>query len=362
MLLEVDKHKAPPSSPFHREDEMSQPTKDEDSAIQAKKHHKKRKEVEDKKRKGIPKKRKGQQEENENVVTEVPENVSNSVDTQTPPSSVVSPSPTEPKSLLTVAKNSPKDQFLNLKKELKTQKTEDLDDSFIDEIIQKIFCPMKKQGVRYISSQNMENVRRNHFKGVYTDLESPDTRKQKVLKHLDLTSDEIAKKDSMKMTIIVIHGPKVLAPPLKYRYRQIPGHDHWSLLVCFKDEGFYQYDSLNNYNERTCLETIKVLMHYDILPVAESDQRPKTPKFIPLQKQTWECGFYTLLFFHILMNESESESESEIERGAKPISPSDLEKFSEEIKTITDENGFFKRKLLHCLDYKINCVQYKREQ
>lgn len=197
----------------------------------------------------------------------------------------------------------------------------------------------------------MENVRRKHFKGDYKALECQDTRKKKVLKHLNLTSDEITKKDFM--TIIVIHGPKVFAPSSSL-YRHIPGCDHWSLLVFFKDEGFYQYDSLNNYNEKTCLETIKVLRHYDILPMAESDQQPKIPKFIPLQKQTWECGFYTLLFCHILI--------SEVEREMRPISQPNFKNFSEEIKTITDEDGFFKRKLLYYLNYKINCIQYKREQ
>lgn len=211
--------------------------------------------------------------------------------------------------------------------------TRQLDEDTIHAVIGNVFCPQKTRGgLVYIASLNLQNVLKNDYNGRYS---KESESQERVRIDLGLSGQDLSKTD---MVIAVIHGPYTEEETQNvYNVLDENVNNHWSILCWIeKNNRAYHYDSLASCNSSRCAEVVRVLRKYAIIsPLLENFHEAE---FMPIQMEGWECAYYVLLLFHILMDNRENNAET------FAVTKHQMEtQYRSLIDTIRNRNGPFRK-------------------
>ena len=145
--------------------------------------------------------------------------------------------------------------------------------------------------------------------------------------------------DKVDAVIAIVHGPcceEELSSLYTDTQRQTTNpNDHWSMMLWCREgeaEGTaFHYDSLGHFNRERCLETVRVLRKYGILP--KSLNGVYRPKFVPEQKGSWECGYFVLLYLYLITRTANT---------VNPLTEEVVGKNKELIQTLDRVSGTFR--------------------
>ncbi len=226
-----------------------------------------------------------------------------------------------------------------------------LNDRHIDQIIQTSILA-KSERILYISSINIQAALQKNFNGVYSEIKENKKRREQVYKDLGIMKG--FNMDSKIAIIVVIHGPMTENENFKKNNvyndsesendkdetQLLNKNDHWSLFCWISNEirGFH-YDSLNGYNSNRCGEVVCLFKKYKLIPKMINEFT--IPNFMPIQEEFWECGYYVLLFFFILINNSKRALFKHVSKKQVTVH------YKKSLETIRENTGTFRNCLLN---------------